>query len=100
MLFCHDWNNKIFDILKIPRGCLDNNPSNWKNSISYMGCKSKVFSMKVTNDTAERGVSLIQNYLHVLTKDEEQRQYLLQIVSEHRKKFPDSKKATIVAGLK
>ena len=57
-----------------------------------MRSKSKVFSMKVTNDTAERGVSLIQNYLHVLTKDEEQRQYLLQIVSERRKKFPDSKR--------
>ena len=50
---------------------------------------------KVVNDTAERGVKLIQDFNSYLTKDEEQRQFLLQVVSECRKIFPDYSKATL-----
>jgi len=53
-----------------------------------------VTGLKVVNDTAERGVKLIQDFNSCLTKDEEQRQYLLQVVSECRHIFPDSSKAT------
>jgi len=40
------------------------------------------------NDIAERGVALIQAYSGTLTQDEEQLQYLLQLVETHRKKIP------------
>jgi hypothetical protein len=46
----------------------------------------------LVNDAAERGVKLIQEYGDILTKDEKQTQYMLQIVSEHRKKYPDATK--------
>ncbi|KAG7160662.1 hypothetical protein Hamer_G032231 [Homarus americanus] len=38
--------------------------------------QKKLKTMKVVNDVAERGVALIQDYIHVITKDEEQRQFL------------------------
>jgi len=44
--------------------------------------------LKIVNDTAERGISLIQSYNRALTKDETQKQYLLGLVSRHRKQFP------------
>ncbi|KAG0726857.1 Tigger transposable element-derived protein 7 [Chionoecetes opilio] len=40
--------------------------------------------LRVVNDTAERGVALIQSFNLRLTKDEEQRQFLLQVVEAHR----------------
>ena len=44
------------------------------------------------NDNAERGVALVQSYNRLLTKDEEQLQFLLQVVSEHRRVYPDTLK--------
>jgi len=35
----------------------------------------------------------------LLTKDEDQMQFALQVVKEHRKCFPDSKKSTLLQGL-
>ncbi|KAG0725682.1 hypothetical protein GWK47_038130 [Chionoecetes opilio] len=47
----------------------------------------------VVNDHAERGVALIQEFNGSLTKDEEQLQFLLQVVADHRKAFPDPREA-------
>jgi len=41
----------------------------------------------------------MQDYNSLLTKDEDQIQFTLQVVKEHRSKFPDSKKSTVVHGL-
>ena len=57
--------------------------------------KKIVDGFKVVNGTAERGIKLIQDFNSCLTKDEEQQQFLLQLVSECRKFFPDSSKATL-----
>ena len=61
----------------------------------HLKAKKIVNGFKVVNDKAERGVKLIQDFNSCLTKDEEQRQFLLQVVSECRKNFPDSSKATL-----
>lgn len=58
---------------------------------------SVVRRMQVVNDFAERGVALIQNYNSILTKDENQKQFLLQVVESHRKRFPDARKSTIIS---
>ena len=42
-----------------------------------------VHEQKVVSNTAERGVALIQAYSGSLTRDEEQLQYLLQVVAAH-----------------
>jgi len=57
-----------------------------------------------TSDTrisylAERGVALIEQYNSILTKDEDQKQIILQVVEDHRRRFPDSSKKTLAAEL-
>ena len=51
--------------------------------------------LKVVNDLAERGIALIEEYNSLFTKDEEQKQYLLQIVQDNRSRFPDARKSTL-----
>ena len=41
----------------------------------------------------------MQDYNALLTKDEEQMQFVLQVVSEHRKLYADANKETLVKGL-
>jgi len=36
------------------------------------------------NDFAERGVDLVQQFKSSLTRDEEQKQFILQVVEHHR----------------
>jgi exonuclease VII small subunit len=43
-----------------------------------------VHAIKVVNDNAGRGVALIKEYSGFLTKNEQQLQFLLQVVEEHR----------------
>jgi hypothetical protein len=54
-----------------------------------------VKKLKVVNDIAERGVKLIKDYNECLTKNEEQKQFILQIVSDYRRRFPDCNKKTL-----
>ena len=55
-----------------------------------------VYSLNVTNDAAERGVALIQSFNNSITTDEEQKQFLFQIVEEHRRSLPNSNKSKLV----
>ena len=54
----------------------------------FQKAKSVATTLEVTNDYAERGVALVQEFSGRLTKDEEQLQYVLQVVAENRKKIP------------
>jgi len=69
-------------------------PSEWNDDETYNQSLSVVKGLAVTNDRAERGVALIQDFCRKLTYDEEQLQYLLQVVSDHRRQFPDCRKST------
>ena len=44
-------------------------------------------NLTCVNDCAERGVALMQTFNESITKNEEQKQFLLQVVEKHRKKF-------------
>ena len=44
-------------------------------------------------------IAMIPEYSGLLTKSEEQTQFLLQVVAEHRKLFPDSNKMSVLHGL-
>ena len=56
-----------------------------------------VKNMKVVNDLAEQGVALMAEFNKLFTCDEEQLQYSLLVVVQHRKDYPDSKKSTVPA---
>ena len=46
-------------------------------------------NLSVINDVAERGIKLIEEYNSILTKDEKQKQFLLQVVNDYRATYPD-----------
>jgi len=48
------------------------------------------------NDRAERAVKLVSDYNSSITTNEEQKQYLLQIILNHRAKYPQARKALLV----
>ena len=54
-----------------------------------------VWNLAVVNDHAERGDALVQEFNGSLTNDEEQLQFLLQVVVDHWKAFPDPRKRTL-----
>jgi len=83
--------------LKIPTEFLKSNPEDWKNRPDYQSALSVVKCMKVVNDFAERGVALIQNYNSILTKNENEKQFILQVIEDHRKIFPDARKLIIIS---
>ncbi|CAI6375203.1 unnamed protein product [Macrosiphum euphorbiae] len=67
----------FFNILMIPTEFLKSDPEEWENMPDYQLGPSVVKSMKVVNDFAERGLALIQNYNSILTKNENEKQFLL-----------------------
>ena len=74
---------------------LQNDPELWEGLQSYDDALKVVENLRVTNDNAEHGVALIQEYNQLHTKDEHMNQYLLQVVQEHRKKFPSCSKSVL-----
>jgi hypothetical protein len=75
---------------------LKNPPSTWGGNKSYEKLNTFVTKLLITNNCAERGVALISDYIEIVTKDEDQRQHLLQGVELHRKSFPNAKKSTLM----
>ena len=52
--------------------------------------------MKVVYNTAERTIALMQQYNSSLTKNNEQKQYLLRLVERYRKQYPTCAKSTLM----
>ena len=71
-------------------------PSQWQYEIEYKKNKDVAQSFKVVNDLAERGVALVQEFNSSLTRNEEQKQYLLQVVEHHRRQFAEPTKAAAI----
>ena len=47
------------------------------------------------NDVAERGVKLTQEHSNILTKDETEKKFVLQIVNENCKNYPSATKYSL-----
>ena len=55
-----------------------------------------IVSLKVTNDTAERAVHLVDQFAQTIADEDDDMQWLLQSVEDiHRKRHPDTKKGTM-----
>lgn len=89
----------FFKILGLPDVYLSQSVDTWDECEEFTAAKRIVMALSVVNDPAERGVKLIQDFNAILTNDEEQKQFLLQAVQEHRTLFPDASKGTIISGL-
>lgn len=55
----------------------------------------RFYMPRAVNDTAERAVKLMQDFHGLITVEEEQKQFLLRCVKEHRRLYPDCKKDTL-----
>ncbi|KAK2703771.1 hypothetical protein QYM36_017903 [Artemia franciscana] len=86
---------KLFQMMDLPDGFLTVDPDLWEDRHDYKLASETVRSLKVVNDHAERGVALIQEYSGFITQDESQLQFLLQVVNEHRRVYPVSRKQTL-----
>lgn len=80
----------------IDEGFLKKDPSVWSEDENYGKGLKIVKQLKVINDVAERGVRLFSDYNEILSRNEQQKQCILQIVSEYRKNNPDANKATVL----
>ena len=89
----------FFERLSLPSSFLEVDPAEWSSLDDYKISSNFVKSMSVVNDTAERGVALIQNFSNHLTKNEEQLQYILQVVEKHRQTFPNANISTFKIGM-
>ncbi|CAH1111553.1 unnamed protein product [Psylliodes chrysocephalus] len=58
-------------------------PATWNSNQSYLRSLNIVRELHIVNDTAERGVSLMQEYLEFV-KNEDELQRVLQVVEENR----------------
>ena len=80
----------LFTRFSINTNFLSKNPTTWNDDPGYESGLEKLQKTVVVNGIAERGVKLIQEYNNILTKDETEKQFVLQIVNENRKNYPIS----------
>ena len=66
----------IFRKLNIPTTFLEKDPEFWREDGDFQTALTIMHELKVVNDHAEQGVALIQEYCDLLTKEEDQLQYL------------------------
>lgn len=86
----------FFERFNIPMDFLEKDPKDWSDDTSYNVGLNIARKLKVVNDSAERAVKLMEDYNRVLSQNEEEKQFILQIVSEYRKRYPNSKKSTLI----
>jgi hypothetical protein len=58
----------------------------WPETQSFVEASAAANHLACVNDCAERGVALIQDF-NARAKDEVQKQYLLQVIEQHRRNF-------------
>lgn len=91
--------NKLFTTLKLPHNFKKNRPITWESDEEYIQLRKRIQELKIFNDTTERRITLIQFFNLVLLKHEDQKQYLTQVVKNHRHRFPNSNKSTLIHNL-
>ncbi|KAG0720884.1 hypothetical protein GWK47_047548 [Chionoecetes opilio] len=78
----------FFEILGLDAGLLAVDSTACPDNPGYTTAAACVKELRTVNDFAEWGVALVQDFNLVLTKNKEQRQFLLQVVEEQRRKYP------------
>ena len=86
----------LFQKLNLPYSFLHLPVAQWNENEDFKISKDFCKLLAVTNDHAERSVGLVPNFSGHLAKEEEQLQYLLQVVSQHRKDFSKPLKNTLL----
>ena len=69
----------------------------WNDFENFRKFKGLVLTLLVTNDLAERGIKVLQDYKDILTKDSKHREMILHCVEESRQERTDFKKSTLAS---
>ena len=83
-------------MLKLSHDWLKESPEKWEENPDYMKMFKFANSVKLTNDVAERGVKLIDDYSKCLTKDCEEKKRLIQVVQNHRRLVPELERKYLI----
>ena len=86
----------FFEILQLPTSFLGRDPQEWLDDADCMRAKQEVKWISVVNDAAERGVAMATTLCRKITRKEDEKQRLFQVVEDHRRRFPDAKKKTVL----
>lgn len=87
----------FFNRLSIDASFLQVDPSEWSQRDDYCGGKRVCQHLNVVNDAAERAIKLITDFNRSLTYDEEDKQFLLQVVEHYRKLYPSHNKFALMS---
>ena len=68
----------------------------WHQDRYFIKNREDMKKLKVINYCSERAVKLIQDYVNILTNDENQKQYLIQCIEEYNKSCPKANKNTVI----
>ena len=82
---------EIFHLLEIKTKLLKKHPKLWQEDPNFNHGLETVSSLKVVNDSAERGVALIKAFNDSISSNEEQKKFLLQVVQKHHSDFFNAK---------
>lgn len=87
--FINENSLKLFERFGINKQFLNCDVESRNTNPHYLNGRIIFKNMLVVNDVAERGVKLAEEYVNILTKNEEQKQFIGKIVSEYKKKYPN-----------
>lgn len=71
------------------------NPQEWNKSREYRKAKIIVSNLKVVNDAAERAIQTMSTFNECLTQKETEKQLLILVVADNRKRIPVMDKKTL-----
>lgn len=89
----------FFYRLEIGTDFLEADPSEWNEREDFLSGLQVSKNICVVNDPAERAVKLITDFNRSLTHDEEDKQYLIQVVEKYRKMYPSHTKSSLLLKL-
>jgi hypothetical protein len=85
---------EIFHRFNLNTRFFQSHPSSWSGNDDFQKGLEIVKKLKVVNDSAERGVKLMEHYQNCVTKNENRKQFILKITSDYRCRFPNAEKST------
>ena len=71
---------------------LQKHPEQWNDDETFQAALQCVRSIRVVNDTAERGIALAKRFTSAIMKQEDQKQFLLYLVHHVTKEVPKKPK--------
>lgn len=85
-----------FHRLEIGIDFLESDPSEWNDKDDFLSGLQICKNLSVVSDPAERAVKMITDFNRVLTHDEEDKQYLIQVNEHYRKMYPSHTKLSLM----